>query len=77
MWQNTLLVYSSDNGGVSVGNLAGNNYPLRGEKHSNWRGGMRVAAFVAGGLVPAALAGTSSNLRIHVVDWCVLFCGLF
>lgn len=69
MWTNTLLVYSSDNGGVSVGHLAGNNYPLRGEKHGNWWGGMRVAAFVAGGLVPSSLAGTSSNLRVHVVDW--------
>ena len=41
-----------------------------GEKHSNWRGGYRVAAFVAGGLLPAKLAGTTTNLRIHVVDWC-------
>ena len=76
MWENTLLVYSSDNGGVSEHGLAGINYPLRGEKHSNWRGGYRVAAFVAGGLVPARLHGTTSNLRIHVVDWYVTFCNL-
>jgi len=28
------------------------------------------------GVVPAALAGTSSNLRIHVVDWYPTFCNL-
>lgn len=49
MWDNMLLVYSSDNGGVSENGLAGINYPLRGEKHSNWNGGFRVAAFVSGG----------------------------
>ena len=59
----------ADNGGVSENGLAGVNYPLRGEKHTNWAGGYRVAAFVSGGVVPAALRGTSSNLRLHVVDW--------
>lgn len=74
MWRNTLLVYASDNGGVSVGSLAGINYPLRGEKHSNWQGGYRVMAFVAGGLVPKSKQGTSSNLRISIVDWYPTFC---
>ena len=69
MWEMTLMVYSSDNGGVTMGKLQGNNYPLRGEKHSNWRGGYRVAAFIAGGMIPTGLRGTTSNLRVHVVDW--------
>ena len=76
MWQRTLMVYCSDNGGVSVHHLAGNNYPLRGEKHSNWNGGFRVLAFATGGLVPPALRGTSSNLRVSVVDWYPTFANL-
>ena len=72
MWQDTLLVYSADNGGVSKGN----NYPLRGEKHTSWEGGMRVAAFVSGGLVPPRLRGSSSDERLHIVDWYTTFCTL-
>eukprot|EP00039_Didymoeca_costata_P032539 m.38245 g.38245 ORF g.38245 m.38245 type:complete len:539 (+) comp9412_c0_seq2:2-1618(+) len=73
MWDNMLLVYSSDNGGVSENGLAGINYPLRGEKHSNWNGGFRVAAFVSGGLIPTNLRGTTSNFRLHIVDWYATF----
>jgi len=65
MWDNTLIVYTADNGGVE----SGNNYPLRGEKHSNWDGGMRTAAFVSGGLIPAAIRGTNSSVVMHIVDW--------
>ena len=45
-----------------------------GEKHTNWAGGYRVAAFISGGVVPARLRGTTSNLRMHVVDWYPTFC---
>ena len=65
MWESTLLVYASDNGGT----LGGNNYPLRGIKSTNWEGGMRAAAFVAGGLVPKRLRGTANALTMHVADW--------
>lgn len=72
MYDNTLIVYSSDNGGVA----SGNNYPLRGEKHTNWQGGMRVDAFVSGGLVPAKLRGTTNPHYFHVADWYPTFCKL-
>eukprot|EP00051_Salpingoeca_urceolata_P006710 m.88792 g.88792 ORF g.88792 m.88792 type:complete len:538 (-) comp14955_c0_seq2:2873-4486(-) len=62
MWDNTLIVYSSDNGGVEQGI----NYPLRGEKHSNWEGGMRTTAFVSGGLVPSHLQGTNNSVNMHI-----------
>ena len=39
--------------------VAGSNAPLKGGKGSNWEGGTRVPAFVSGGLVPAAMAGTT------------------
>lgn len=72
MYDETLLVYASDNGGVT----AGNNFPLRGEKHSNWEGALRVAAFVSGGFVPPHVRGTSSGLITHLVDWYPTFCNL-
>lgn len=72
MWEKTLVVYYGDNGGVGDGI----NYPLRGEKHSNWEGAMRVAAFVGGGLVPHALRGTNSSVNMHVVDWHPTFSAL-
>eukprot|EP00946_MAST-07B_sp_MAST-7B-sp1_P001495 g1495.t1 len=72
MYQDTLIVYSSDNGGV----LDGTNFPLRGEKHSNWEGGMRVAAFVSGGFVPPNVRGSWNNLTTHLVDWYPTFAAL-
>ena len=76
MWSRTLIVYTSDNGGVAENGLAGINFPFRGEKHGNWRGGMNVPTFVAGGFVPAALRGTANAARFHVVDWHPTFCKL-
>lgn len=132
MYDNTLIWYSGDNGGVGTGI----NYPLRGaygrgvlmcrhrtrqlgpwaracdglgmalqlvwlgprhgaagspskcplrtlpsllasgEKHSNWEGGFRVAAFVSGGFLPAALRGTHNDIVFHIVDWYPTFCAL-
>jgi len=72
MWGSTIVVFSADNGGVSNGV----NYPLRGEKHTSWDGGMRVAAFVSGGVVPGRLRGTSSSLVMHIADWYPTLCNL-
>ena len=49
LWNNTLFVMSSDNGGPVYfnGTSGANNYPLRGGKTSNFEGGIRVPAFVA------------------------------
>ena len=73
MYENTLLVYSADNGAgggpphLAPGTGTGLNWPLRGEKHTNWEGGLKAAAFVGGGLVPAQLRGTSSDVNCHIV----------
>jgi len=72
MYDNTLVVFTSDNGGVGDGN----NYPLRGEKHTSWEGAMRTAAFVSGGLVPKTLRGTTSDIRVHIADWYTTLCNL-
>eukprot|EP01083_Nonionella_stella_P001832 5260_1 len=67
MWDNTLLVFSSDNGGDY---LRGDNYPLRGFKNSSWEGGIRVPAFVSGGYLHEDRRGeTLEDVLIHVTDW--------
>ena len=50
LWDKLLFITSSDNGGPIF--QAGNNFPLRGGKYSNFQGGIRVNAFVSGGYLP-------------------------
>lgn len=78
MWANTLFVVSSDNGGPIYrnGSAGANNFPLRGGKKSNFEGGVRVNAFVSGGLVPASRVGAVENALIGTEDWYRTFCGL-
>ena len=64
MWANTLLVYSPDNGGY-LGN-GGDDTPLRGGKFSDFQGGVNVAAWAAGGLIPAVMRGTTVSGYIHI-----------
>lgn len=72
MYEKTLIVYSADNGGVTDGN----NFPLRGEKHTNWQGAFQAAAFVGGGFLPESLRGKTNNGLFHVVDWYPTLCHL-
>ena len=45
--ENTIIVFTSDNGGVSSGDAyATSNYPLRGGKGRQWEGGIRVPLFI-------------------------------
>ena len=45
--KNTIIVFTSDNGGVSSGdNFATSNLPLRGGKGRQWEGGLRVPVLV-------------------------------
>jgi hypothetical protein len=68
MWEATLLIFASDNGGAI--NQQGSNKPLRGGKKGPFEGGVRVPAAVAGGWLPAQLRGTSSSTLTHLADWC-------
>ena len=77
VWDDTLLVWQSDNGGTA--NLefgGGSNFPLRGGKATWWEGGMRVAAMVGGGFLPAAARGTRVAAMTHTADWLATLCGL-
>jgi len=76
MWENTILVFSSDNGGPTYVDAGSNNYPLKGSKGSDWEGGVRATAFATGGLVPPAMRGTTIEGYIHICDWYATFCAL-
>ena len=77
MWDETLFVSTSDNGGpLAKGDIDGlvdtsgaNNYPLRGGKIGIMEGGIRLNAFVSGGVLPAAVRGTKNEGFMHIADW--------
>ncbi len=61
--ENTLIVFSSDNGGPTPGD----NTPLRDHKGSIYEGGVRSAAFACWpGRIPA---GVRIREPMHMVDW--------
>lgn len=66
MWNSTLMLWTSDNGGVIV--EQGNNSPLRGGKATLFEGGMRVLSFLSGGWLPAAAPRTLDSL-LSIADW--------
>ena len=59
MYEKTMMVVLSDNGGLVSDMGGGSNYPLRGEKATLWEGGSRVPAFVWSPLLPSSVSGTS------------------
>jgi arylsulfatase A-like enzyme len=69
MLNNTLIIFSTDNGGPSNGDEdnPASNWPLRGTKMTVWQGGVRGAAFVHSPLLNKQ-GYVNSNL-MHVVDW--------
>jgi arylsulfatase A-like enzyme len=63
---NTLFIFSSDNGGPSPGRITDNG-ELRAGKGTVYEGGVRVVAFATW---PGKIkAGTKINEPIHAVDW--------
>lgn len=84
--RNTLIVFTSDNGGSTAqnndtkypddscpnGKLTGNNLPLRGQKATLYEGGIRVPTIVRW---PSKLAASSVfEPPVCIVDWMPTFC---
>jgi len=76
MWDDTLIIFTSDNGGPIYEPGAANNYPLKGGKYTDWEGGVRVNTFISGGFVPEARRGTVHSGVVSVADWYGLACEL-
>lgn len=70
MLNNTIIVFSTDNGGPAEGFNANyaSNWPLRGVKNTLWEGGVRAAGFIwsAGHIrKPRRVL----NKMMHISDW--------
>jgi arylsulfatase A-like enzyme len=63
LWENTLLFFTSDNGGPLA--QGANNTPLRGGKHSDYEGGVRVPFLVCW---PAELKPGESQAVVSSLD---------
>jgi arylsulfatase A-like enzyme len=95
MWDNTIMVMTSDNGGPTYGGTlkannhqasgartvktpfpplfgGANNFPLRGSKTTEFEGGIRINAFVSGGIIPQEMRGKrlgDDHGYMHISDW--------
>ncbi|XP_067667935.1 arylsulfatase B-like [Haliotis asinina] len=65
VFDNTLIFFTADNGAELV--QYGNNWPLRGGKHTLWEGGTRAVAFAHGAGITRT--GYTYNGMFHAVDY--------
>ena len=66
-WNNTVIIFASDNGGWTKPGSSGINFPLRGGKFTLFEGGIRVPAFVYSPLIekPSRI----EDSLVDVTDW--------
>lgn len=77
MLQDSLIVFSTDNGGPAAGfNLnAASNWPLRGVKNTLWEGGVRGAALLWYPQIEQKMR--VSKQRMQITDWLPTLLGSF
>lgn len=75
MWQRTLLVFTTDNGGLmcwgvgSVDSCSGSvNLPLRGGKGTLFEGSIRVRSLISGGYLEESVRGQNMDELMHATD---------
>lgn len=74
LWEDTLFVWSSDNGAaIELDTGAKSAYPLRGGYQTNWEGGVRAPALVSGGALPRSARGRRFEGFVHISDWYATF----
>lgn len=72
LYENSIIVFQSDNGAQSAGltavlpEMSGSNFPLRGGKSSLHEGGTRVVGFMHS---PLRVPATTYSGLMHMVDW--------
>ncbi|PIK56574.1 Arylsulfatase B [Apostichopus japonicus] len=67
LWNNTVVIFSSDNGGPFRNEAS--NIPLRGQKRTHFEGGIRVVGFVNSPLLSDEVQGKTFNGLIGIADW--------
>lgn len=69
MLENTVVIFSTDNGGAAAGfDLnAASNWPLRGVKNTLWEGGVRGAGLIFSPFITKPFRVASQLM--HITDW--------
>jgi len=67
IYEDTILLFMGDNGGIHLRKGGGNNFPLRGYKGYVWEGGVRTPAFVH--YPRLNKTGVVLDDLVHVTDW--------
>ncbi|KAJ8025599.1 Arylsulfatase I [Holothuria leucospilota] len=67
LWNNTVFIFSSDNGGPFLNEAS--NFPLRDQKGTHFEGGTRVVGFVNSPLLSNEVTGTTHGGLMGMADW--------